>query len=309
MYWIIGGVVCLAIVAVVAIVLVRRRRSSSDVVSMVLLRRSRRNLTEADVRAAARRVLKKDADAMAAPSPDPGVTNGFAVLMNGTPFLIVIDAGRPYEDDPADTARSFEDPRCREAYSAHTAWVSVDFVGGMPPDEVRDVAIMAMARMAADLVDDDTTLIYSTWLGRVALPGPESDQALRSKEPLSAFGDAEVNTPIIHASSDDARINRAMEKARREWPTFTEVWGRRGTACEGMVKVRLVTGENTEYIWMSVTTLGADTVTGVFENEPIHTTAHRKGQSFTAPQADIVDWACVDGEKGLGLYVERVLRG
>jgi uncharacterized protein YegJ (DUF2314 family) len=165
-----------------------------------------------------------------------------------------------------------------------------------------------MARLACELFDDGCILLYSPAMQRVALPTPEVEAQLKAGDLSALFGDEEVNQPVINAEGD-AKVQKAVERARREWPTFLEVWGRRGAACEALVKGSFAHQDGNEHMWIQVTLVKGGAVTGVLLNAPVHVKL-KKGQSVTvAAPAEISDWACVDGEKTHGMFVERVLRG
>lgn len=168
-WWMLGGV--LAIVLVVAVVQ-RRRRAGGELTSMVLLRTTPATVTEDQVRAAARAVFQDEGGAIALPPGDfpPGLAGGFAVTLGGTPVFVVINAHRPYVEDPVAGSRRFRDARARDAFAAHKAWVSVDVAGGAPDASIRKTVLLSMGVIALKLMDGRTSLLYSTWLDRVAFP-------------------------------------------------------------------------------------------------------------------------------------------
>lgn len=307
MWWLFIGL--LVSLAAIGILLMRRRRAggANDLVSIVLFRQSPRLLTEADVRGMLRRADAPPAELMPLPPTVPGIT-GFAVMHDMTPMFYVVSASRGYCDDPASEAMKFEDPRGRKAFAEHTAWVSIDAVGGMPPKNVRDKVLALMARIAAELMDHESTLVFSTWLNRVALPGPEAEKMLRSDRPLSLFeSDDELNAPIIHTSKDDDSINRAMAEAQRNYPTLMAAWERAGKESNAIVKGRFVHEGQTEFMWIAVESLTEASVTGELGNEPAHIPDLKKGQKVTVMHDDVVDWACAIDGKMQGMYVEKLL--
>lgn len=309
MAWLIG--IGAAVLGIAVFLIWRRRRQTEQLVSIVMLRAAPRRLSESEARGAIRRAwqgLHGDIDVMQGPSPDPQSTGTFVVALNGAPVFYIIDAARPYEDDPGETAMQFEHRGAREAYAGHQAWLSVDIVGGMPPKDMREVIIAILGRIAAELLDEQCTLIFAPALQRFALPSAETEEKLRSGMPLEIFGDSDVNTPIIRVGSDDERVNRAMEEARRQWPKFVEIWRRSGQACSPIVKGRFEHPNGNEYMWIEVTGVDSGTVTGVLVNEPAHVTSVATGQTVTVAVDDVVDWACRDGEEPVGMFVEKILR-
>lgn len=169
LWWIIGGVV--AVLLIVLFVLKRRNASSNSLTSIVMMRSNPLHLTESQVLAAAKRVFQNDAGVASLPLGDdtpPGLLGGYAVLLNGAPVFYVISADRPYGE--AGNAANIGDPRVRQIFQSHKAWVSVDVVGGAPQRKLRTMVMMSMAVVAAGLMDKDTVLLYSTWLSRTAFP-------------------------------------------------------------------------------------------------------------------------------------------
>jgi uncharacterized protein YegJ (DUF2314 family) len=302
----------LATLAIIGVLLMRRRPSSragagNDLVSIVLLRQSPRTLSEADVRGILRRVNAPPAELMPLPPVAPHIS-GFAVLHNGTPMFYFVSAARPYCENPTQEAMKFEDPRGRKAFADHTAWVSIDAVGGMPPKNVREQVLKVMSRIAAELMDHESTLVYSTWLGRVALPGAEAERTLRSDTPLSLFqSDDELNAPIIHTGKGDEAINQAMAEAQRNYPTLLAAWNRAGAASDAIAKGRFVHNGQTEFMWIKIASISDTVITGELGNEPVHIPGLTKGQTVSVPHADVVDWACIVDGKPQGMYVEKLL--
>lgn len=170
LWWIVGGV---TVVGVLGAVVAMRRRAGGALTSLVLLRNAPGAIDEARVRERVRSLFKEAGGVLAMPRmelPD-GMTQGLAVTLNGGPVFYIIASSRPYVPDPAEQSQKFADPKQRAAFGAHRAWVSVDVVGGAPDPEMRDVVMASLLVIALCLVDAQTTLVYSTWLDRAALPG------------------------------------------------------------------------------------------------------------------------------------------
>ncbi|MCC6659637.1 MAG: hypothetical protein IT437_02000 [Phycisphaerales bacterium] len=107
-----------------------------------------------------------------------GLAGGWAVTLNGAPVFYVINAHGPYVPDAAAESRKFTDPRQREAFSNHRAWVSVDVVGGQPDGSIRTIVLGALGVIAASLMDRETSLVYSTWRDEAMVPGPGLSERL-----------------------------------------------------------------------------------------------------------------------------------
>lgn len=304
MVWALIGVGVLVVLAAVFVVL--RRRRTKPLVSIVTLRTATRNLTEADVRHAARRAIRDDVQVVNGGSPDGGLTRTFAIMLGEFPGFYVIDCGRTYVDDPAAESQQFEDLRARTAFAEHKAWVGVDLATD-PGDKLRPQVLTMMAKLAAEFYDDGCTLLYSPALSRFAVPGPEVEAKLQAGDLDGLFGDPDVNQPVIN-TGEDKRVEKAIAQAQREWPTFVDVWARLGPASTALVKGRFTHAEGNEYMWVQVQDLKPGQVTGTLMNQPVHV-ALSKGQTVqVSTPDDIADWACLDGETAHGMFVEKVLR-
>jgi uncharacterized protein YegJ (DUF2314 family) len=314
MTWIvIGGSLAALILALVLLSFYRRRQRADRLVSIVLMRTSPRELSEVELRTAVRRAIPRDGVDVVTIPPQPGTPEGlkgaFGVTLGGMAGFLVLNASKPYVDDPLAESRKFEDPRSREAFGAHSAWVSVDVSGGAPPKSVEAGVTALMARIAAELLDDGCTLLYATHLSRVALPDQGTRRTLRGDNPMSIFGDDAANIPIIQVEAGDAKVEKAMAEARKRWPQFVQAWSRLGPACEGLVKGRFATTEGgSEYIWVEVSQAADTHATGTVMNRPANVDGLKQGDTVRVEFGEIVDWAYQDRGKPVGLFVERLLR-
>lgn len=305
MVWMYGGVALLLALCAAVWVWLRRRRRERGILAIVMLRAEPRRLTEAELRGAARRALGAEADVLdLQATPVPGSTP-WVVLYGGSPVLYVVDANIPYTPEAERVAGGAEDPRVREALLRHRCWVSVDVPMSMP--EMEEGLTLMMARVAAELLDENCLILYTPRTGRFAIRDGETEAKLRSASPMEIFEDRDVNTPIFRVDDGDkkaARVDRAIEKARENYPRLLDAWRRLGPGCEPMVKFRV----DDEHLWMSVEAMNAESITGEIQNEPLHPDL-KKGQRLTVTVAQLSDWAYMENDKAEGLYVERVLRG
>ncbi len=168
-YWIIGGI---AAIVMIGLIIVLRRRSTGTLTSIVLLRSSPATISEEKIRAAAKAVFQEAGGVTVLPSEGlpPGLAGGFAVTVNGAPMFYVINAHRTYTSDMERTVSAIKDSRAQAVFSSHQAWVSVDVVGGAPPQDQRAFVHLAMATIATRLMDAQTLLLFSTWRSKFAWP-------------------------------------------------------------------------------------------------------------------------------------------
>jgi hypothetical protein len=171
MIWIVAA---MFVACLLALVLLRPRNNQSGRLAdaIVMLRAETRDLTEADVRAAARRAWDGEPHVRPMQASDSGYSLG-VVAKSGHAFMVLVSS-RPVCDDPEVDSRKFEDAGVREAFRAHRAWISVNCVGFAPPDSVQ-----VMGCLASELIDDGCILLYAPAIRTFALPSPETVSYLR----------------------------------------------------------------------------------------------------------------------------------
>ncbi len=307
-WWVAIGFGALVIVAAVVVVLMRHRRRRNTLVSIVMLSETPREISESMVRGAARRALGGDVEVVSLPTPEELGIVGLVVNSIEHGMYYVISSTRPYVEDPEADSAMYENEHAREAFAKHKAWISVDATGGLPKKDQIDSVMKCVARLAAELLDDSCSMLYATATERVALNGPGIEAKLRGDDPLSIFGDDEVNTPIIHVDKSLAAVNKAMETARKRWPEFVEAFARIGPDGNALVKGKFCEGEESEYMWVKAESANAQNATGVLLNSPAHVKSIKKGHRVTIQFEDIADWAFMEKGEQKGMFVERILR-
>lgn len=309
--------IAIAVGVLVALLIVflwlRSRSASGGPVSVVIMRRTPRNLTDADVRGAVRRALKAEAKIERIPLPD-GLTSGYAVFSDSLPPFVVIDSTRMYFDEELlePTARRIEDAAARDALRAHKAWISVDAHGldRPPPKEDRyKIYDRLLGKVASELMDEDATLLYLPAENRIALPKPDSAEKLASGAVAEVFADDSVNQPIIQIEASDAKINAAIKEAKERLPELIGAFERLGAKSHALIKGRFTSGDQVEYLWLEVVSLGAGAVKGKVVNQPYAEGLPAKDSVVDVKLDDIVDWMYLDEkEEAQGMFVERILR-
>lgn len=313
MLWIIiAAAVIVPLLAVVAFVVIRKRNAGP--ISVVMLRTTPRRLTEADVRAAFRRVHKRDPQIQKI-AADP-TTDCWLVVDEELPPVGIIDSRRMYADkeDMERTASRLEHPTTRAALVGHTAWVSVDAMGvnSSIGKKKRAAVYGLLGPLAAELVDQQCMLLYLPAEDRVAQPGEKAEELLREGKTAELFGDADLHAPLFQVEKQDEAINKAIEEARRRLPEFCMAYERLGDKANAMIKGRFKTDDDggNEYVWLSVLGMTDDGFAGTVENNPIAPMIPPKGSRVEIKLDDIVDWAYVDEKgNGDGLFVDRILIG
>lgn len=314
--WIGIGLACvLGVLGLVVWVVRRQRRKNDGPISIVMFRITPRRLSEADVRSAFRRALKHEPNVQRIPIDEHTYT--FLLDCEELPPLVVVDSARTYfePEDLETIAGSLENPESRRAMLESKAWVSVDAMGvnATLPREARERVYTLLAPVAANLIDDACTLLYQPAESRAARAdgvGGRSEQLLRENKLDELFGNNDLLVPVYGVEKSDAKVNKAIEEARKRIPEFCSAWEARGTAGQPMVKGRFATDEEdgAEYMWISVTDMTDAGFVGVVENSPLAEGLPAKGQTVTVKLDDVVDWAYLDeNEQPQGMFVDRVL--
>ncbi|MBL8765329.1 MAG: DUF2314 domain-containing protein [Phycisphaerae bacterium] len=314
MNWVLAALgAAIGLLVIVTLWMKRRRAKDTGPISIVVLRRTPRGLTEADVRGAIRRALDVEAQLAPLDMPD-GRTRGFIATADGLPPIAVIDSARTYcePDERENEARGFEDERARDAYLAHAAWVSVDALGidTLPPRDIRDkIYDQFLGKVAAQLIDDDSVLLYLACENRVGLITPETADLLAGQNVAAVFGDDSLQQPLIHVAPDDRAINAAMQMARDRLPELVQAWTTLGATSTALVKGAFTAADGeTEYMWVKVTAATPAAITGTVANRPAHKDLPPEGAVVELPPERIADWMYIDKkQQPQGGFVERLL--
>jgi uncharacterized protein YegJ (DUF2314 family) len=293
--------------------LLRRMKRDKPILSIVLMRSTPRRLTDADARGIFRRALKAEVELHPIPMPD-GHTTGFAAVIPNLPPLALIDSHVPYwgPDESIADYQQLEHPQAREAYRSHTAWCAVDLMGDYPADaQLSEKLLRLIARVAAELHDENVTLLMLRDTDQLALPDEKTEAMLKEGRLAELFADDSLVRPLIHVSADDQAINAAMAEARTRVPELLSAFQRQGPKADPpvMFKARFVTSENThEYTWCRMTGSEATHLVGITENVASSPGVPQKGETVRVALDDIVDWAYfTPNGKAQGFFVERII--
>lgn len=230
-------------------------------------------------------------------------------LMHDGRMFLVNCFPRPYTDDVEKAAEAIVDMRIRALFREHQGWFSCDAIGvdgTTPEEEVRDW-YRRLARLFAELLDENCLLIF---LPDTALAFPineDSEMALRSKDPVRALQET-LTAPIVEVSSDDPLMKQAVEKARQDWPKFVAAF--ENNAGENFsVKAPVTNAGNTEFIWITVTTIEGERIYGELGNDPANLGSLKLGSRVSVPVADLNDWCYLDADGNLkGGFTIEVMR-
>lgn len=282
----------------------RRQRQQTRLVSFVALLREPRPVDPAVLARLAGKAWNADLGDGARDGAEgadgfvAGVDVISTIMYRGRMFLIN-NFDRPYVDDRDQAAEAIGDLRIRQLFLEHEAWFSCDamgVVGTTPEDAVRDW-YQLLGKLFAELLDDNCLLIFLPDSGQAFPVNEDTETALRSPHPVQALQDT-LTVPIIEVSADDPLMQQAVAQARQEWPKFVAAFEARA-GDRFSVKAPVTAGGNTEFIWISVTSIEGDRVYGELGNEPANLGSLRLGSKVSVLVADLNDWCYVDPKEDL----------
>ncbi len=232
----------------------------------------------------------------------------FNTLMHDGRMFLVNCFPKPYTEDVEKAAEAIVDMRIRGLFREHRGWFSCDAIGvdGRTPEEEVLDWYRRLARLFVELLDENCLLIFlpdST----LAFPiNEDSEMALRSKDPVRALQET-LTAPIVEVSADDPLMKQAVEKARQEWPKFVAAF--ESNAGENFsVKAPVTNAGNTEFIWITVTTIEGERIYGELGNDPANLGSLKLGSRVSVLIADLNDWCYVDADGNLqgGFTIEAM---
>lgn len=113
----------------------------------------------------------------------------------------------------------------------------------------------------------------------------------------------------VGIDKDDAAMEKAMEKARSELPSFLERFSNPGAGQSRFaVKGKFVSKEGeVEYIWVALSKHVDGKFSGLTMNEPFFIKGMPAGSKVVLDKDDVCDWCYFDDGKMVGAYTQRVL--
>lgn len=242
-------------------------------------------------------------------------TDGFTVssapihtIMHNGQFFMINCFPMPYVEEPEAAADQIGDLRIRGLFREHRAWFSCDAMGidGQTPDDEVIACYCKLALLFAELLDENCVLIFLPDTSEAYPINEETEEALRSADPIAALRDT-MSLPIIEISDDDPLMRQAVEKARESWPSFVAAFETQ--AGENFsVKAPVRYEDLMEYIWIAVRALEAGRIYGELGNDPGNLGPLKFGSKVVVPLEELNDWAYVDRDGNFqgGFTIEAV---
>jgi uncharacterized protein YegJ (DUF2314 family) len=307
MVWVALGIV--AVAAAVGYWWYRRRRRHR-LIAFVGLTREPFPLDPAVLARVAGRAWGADLGDGSAEGPD-GFVVGMdihATIMHDGRMFLINSFPRPYTDDVDKVADGITDLRIRSLFLEHKAWFSCDALGvdgSTTDDEVREW-FRRLGKLFVELLDDNCLLIYVPDTQRSYPINEDTEAALRSDDPLTALQET-LSLPVIEVSGDDPRMQAAVARAREGWAVFVAAYEQRAGESFN-VKAPVTHGDNTEFIWIEVTSIEGDRVYGTLGNDPASLGPLKLGSKVSVLVEDLNDWLYIDrqGKMAGGFTIEVV---
>jgi len=207
-------------------------------------------------------------------------------------MYVINNISEPYFEDGDKLAKEIDDPELQQAVAANKAWMSIDWVGKEEPADLK-AAYRDMGKIAAAMAAPDALAIYSPEEGQLSVFNDAVATAMKSDDPLVIFDGASDETVSIR--DNDPQIKAAQDKARKMWPDFTRAYEAKSGSNFAVIG-RIVEGENSEYMWLSVTSIDKDKVHGTLDNRPVALTSLKMGQELHINVSEVDDWIYIGAD-------------
>jgi uncharacterized protein YegJ (DUF2314 family) len=288
----------------------RIRRRESRLVAFVALLREPMTIDPAVLAKVAGKVWNADLGDGTTEGED-GFVAGIGemnTIMHDDRIFLVNSFPQPYVEEVEEVAEQLVDARVRQLFLEHKAWFSCDAMGvdGDTPAEDVGEHYRRIGKLFAELLDENCLLIFLPDTDDVYPVNEDTEAALRSADPLNAL-DATMTVPVIQVADDDPLMVKAVEKAKGEWAKFVSAFeGRVGT--NHAVKAPVTGGNNTEFIWITVTAVEGGRIYGKLANAPGDLGPLKLGSKVTVNVADLNDWCYLDAKENIvgGFTIEVV---
>lgn len=213
----------------------------------------------------------------------------------------------PVSELTSEQAAKIQDQRLRRILTTHRAWMSMNLMQRFEPYPEEE-AYRVIGRVLSQFADEDCLGVYYLAKNRCVEMTPDVAAGLAGDDPLAVF-DYPANVPVIDVAEDDPRMQATVEEAKQRWPEFVHAFTHRLPSQQGFnVKARFEDGETVEYMWVSVTGISGDRISGTLGNDPNALTNIKLGDEVTLSPDDVADWLYLDGEEMVGGFSIKVLQ-
>ena len=220
-----------------------------------------------------------------------------------THLIAVSYCGERYFNTPPEPTSAGRTALYR-AMADHKGFITVDRMGDAPPpDQIYPV----LAKVLAELIGTDCSVIYCTETGATKLVDADTVAILKSDMPLDALARG-GSSPLINRAPEDSELAAAQAEACQRWPEFVSAFTGRSAEDLFFVKIPLATGTGGfEHIWLKLERLEDEWVTGTLGNVPRDIPGHRYGDRLRIPVRKVEDWTYKRNGQVMGGFTTKVL--
>lgn len=167
-----------------------------------------------------------------------------------------------------------------------------------------------MAKVLAELIDDRVESIYVVPTGEALAYSPFMKDLMRGPDPMYYFLEKEV--PVREFEADDPRLAAAATEARLRFEEFRTAFEARNPDDDESiyaVKIAMTEDDAIEHMWINVSDIVGDEITGELANEPRDLEEVELGDEITTTIAELEDWVIQRGTERLGGFSLAILFG
>ena len=139
--------------------------------------------------------------------------------------------------------------------------------------------------------------------------GPRSARRARLAAAVAVVAGGAVGAPgcggsgdagdanVVSVRANDPAIAAAQAEAQRRWPEFVASFRKGDPALRNAVKVAFPTaGGSAEHMWVQVTAIRGDSVSGTLANEPVGDVGYAFGDRVAVEKRRVEDWLVTRGD-------------
>ncbi|WP_425615664.1 DUF2314 domain-containing protein [Anatilimnocola sp. NA78] len=224
-------------------------------------------------------------------------------------FLIVHHHDQQYFDDSESAAEDMVERRLHHAILEHRAWTAVDVVSWLGPEANSEtIAYQLVARLLAELADDNVLAIFDPDAGRMFAYDPETEQKLRGEDPRGEL-ERQYHAPIIAIPDDDPAMMAAVAEAKARWPEFVAAFESRDRNVDHQFNVKgpIGTKGDQEFIWIKVSSIEDKVIFGTLGNDPARVPNLKLGDRVRFEISQLNDWIYLLEGEMIGGFTVKVI--
>lgn len=193
----------------------------------------------------------------------------------------------------------------QKALMRHVAWISIK----AEVEQVADPkpALDALPKLTSALCDETTLIIWRTADDLMIIPSDEVLVLLAEGQEEEAMTKIRWDTALRAEHGDG--LEAAIEEARRRFPEFATAFEKSIEREPFLAKFPFAddNGGN-EHMWVNVTQVEGNTVTGQLANAPFNIKGLKEGAIVERNAEELSDWMYIEGEQLFGMFTQEHLQ-